>query len=90
MNKTELVSEISKSANLTKNEAKRVVAAFVETVSRVLAEGDDVTFLGFGKFSVVKKAARKCRNPHTGKTIKVPARKAVKFKVGKRLAEAVK
>lgn len=53
-------------------------------------KGEEITFLGFGKFEVVERAARTCRNPQTGKEMKVEAKKAVKFKAGKALSEKVK
>jgi len=55
-----------------------------------LGKGEKVTFIGFGSFSVAKRAARSGRNPQTGKPMKIKAKKVVKFKVGKKLADAVK
>lgn len=90
MNKSELVAAIAKSANLSKAAAERALDGFVGAVGNALAKGDGVTLVGFGSFSVAKRAARNGRNPVTGKPIRIPARKAVKFKSGKRLVEAVK
>ena len=90
MQRAELINTVSQSANMTKAETERAVRAFEQAVTEALTRGDDITLLGFGKFSVIKRTARKCRNSQTGEIMKSSTRKAVKFKVGKRLAEAVK
>lgn len=74
----------------TKADAERKAAAFLNVIEEGLLKGEDITFLGFGKFEVVERAARTCRNPQTGKEMKVEAKKAVKFKAGKALSEKVK
>ena len=73
----------------TKTDAERKAAAFLNVIEEGLLKGEEITFLGFGKFEVVERAARTCRNPQTGKEMKVEAKKAVKFKAGKALSEKV-
>ncbi|BBA53236.1 putative DNA-binding protein (plasmid) [Fusobacterium varium] len=74
----------------TKTDAERKAAAFLNAIEEGLLKGEKITFLGFGKFEVVERAARTCRNPQTGKEMKVEAKKAVKFKPGKALSEKIK
>lgn len=90
MNKTEFVEAIAKTAGLTKADAGRAVEAAIEVVTKALKKGDAVQITGFGTFAVAKRAARKGRNPATGKEIKIPASKAPKFKAGAVLKKAVK
>lgn len=90
MNKTELVNAIAEGAKLTKVDAKAALDATVAAISKALAEGDKVSLIGFGTFAVTEKCARTGINPRTKETIKIPARKAVKFKAGAELAEKVK
>ncbi|MBO7055070.1 MAG: HU family DNA-binding protein [Bacteroidales bacterium] len=90
MNKQELVAEIAKKTALTKAASEKAVNAFVAAVSESLKKGNSVQLIGFGTFSVQKKAARKGRNPQTGKEIKIAAKKVAKFKAGKALADLVK
>lgn len=90
MHKMDLVKHVAESTGLSKKDAEASVNAFVESVTKALKKGDKVTLIGFGTFSVVKTAARKGRNPQTGKEIKIPASKKVKFTVGKKLKESVK
>ncbi|WP_302429361.1 HU family DNA-binding protein [Fusobacterium varium] len=73
----------------TKKEAEEKLEAFLTAVETVLEKKDEISFLGFGKFEVIDRAERETRNPQTGKMMKVPAKKAVKFKPGKVLAEKV-
>jgi len=73
----------------TKAEAERKAMAFIETVKDALSSGEEVSFLGFGKFKVVDRAARIARNPQTGEEMKIPAKKAVKFTAGKDLGVLV-
>ncbi len=89
MNKTELIDQIAESAEITKKEAGDALNAFTDAVTDTLKKDDKVTLIGFGTFSVSKRAARNGRNPQTGKTIKIPAKNVAKFKVGKKLDEAV-
>ena len=85
MNKSELVSKMAEDAGLTKVQATAALESFMEGVSKTLRAGKRVTLVGFGTFSVKRRAARKGRNPATGETIKVKAKKVVKFKTGKEL-----
>ena len=73
----------------TKTEAERKMKAFLETVEEALVKGEEVIFTGWGKWEVVEKAEGVGRNPKTGEEITIPARKAIKFKVGKALEEKV-
>lgn len=90
MNKGELVDAIAKEAGLTKADAGNALNAFIGAVSGSLKKGDSVQLIGFGTFSISKRAARTGRNPQTGKEIKIAAKKVAKFKAGKALAETVK
>ncbi len=74
---------------ISKVEAEKKAMAFLATIEEALVKGEEVSFLGFGKFEVTERAARTCRNPQTGKEMKVEAKKAVKFKPGKSLSEKV-
>lgn len=74
----------------TKTEAERKAKAFLETVEEALAKGEEVSFVGWGKWEVVEKAERVGRNPKTGEEITIPARKAIKFKAGKSLEEKIR
>lgn len=89
MNKTELVEFIATQADLSKAKAAEAVNAFVEAVTTSLKKGKDVTLVGFGTFTISKRAARTGRNPQTGATIKIAASKAPKFRPGKSLKDAV-
>ncbi|MCR4897298.1 MAG: HU family DNA-binding protein [Lachnospiraceae bacterium] len=89
MNKTELVAAIAESANISKKDAEKAVKAFTEVVTKALKKGDKVQLVGFGTFEVVKRAAREGRNPQTGKTMKIKASKAPKFKAGKALKDSL-
>lgn len=90
MNKAELVDAIASEAKLTKADAKRALDGFIGAASKTLKKGDKVIIIGFGTFSVAKRAARTGRNPQTGKTIQIKAKKVVKFKAGSELAKKVK
>ncbi|MEJ8816919.1 HU family DNA-binding protein [Lacibacter sp. H407] len=86
MNKAELVAKLSEDAELSKTQANAVLDSFIEAVTKTLKGGGKVTLVGFGTFSVTKRAARTGRNPQTGATIKIKAKKVAKFKAGKELA----
>jgi DNA-binding protein HU-beta len=90
MNKGELIDSIASHAKLTKADAGRALDATIEAVEKALKKGDRVALVGFGSFSVAKRAARIGRNPQTGKEIKIAAKKVVKFKAGADLAKKVK
>jgi DNA-binding protein HU-beta len=90
MNKSELVDSIAKDAKITKVAANEVVDSIIKSITGALKKGDRVALVGFGTFSVSKRAARIGRNPQTGKEIKIAAKKVAKFKAGSELAKAVK
>ena len=90
MNKAELIDAMAGEAKLTKADAKKALDAFIKATSVALKKGDRVALVGFGSFAVAKRAARKGRNPQTGKEIKIAAKKVVKFKAGNELATKVK
>lgn len=89
MNKSELIDAIADKAKLSKADAGRAVDALVASVTRALKKGDTVSLVGFGTFSVKKRAARPGRNPRTGEAIKIKASKNPAFKAGKALKDAV-
>ncbi len=89
MNKSELVDAIAAEAKLTKADATRALEAFVNATTKSLKKGDRVALVGFGSFSISKRAARTGRNPQTGKAIKIAAKKVAKFKAGADLAKIV-
>jgi DNA-binding protein HU-beta len=89
VNKTELIEEIAKSADLTKASAARALDAMIEAVTNTLKNKDSVTLVGFGTFTVGERAARTGRDPRTKEAIKIKAAKVPKFKAGKALKDAV-
>lgn len=89
MNKTDLIEYIAKSADISKAAAARSVDAFVGAVKETLKKDGSVTLVGFGTFSVSKRAERSGRNPRTGATIKIESAKVPKFRAGKALKDAV-
>jgi DNA-binding protein HU-beta len=90
MNKAELIDAIASHAELSKVDAKKALDAFIEATTGALKKGDRVALVGFGSFSISARAARKGRNPQTGKEIKIAAKKVVKFKAGTELSGKVK
>ncbi len=89
MNKTELISQIADSADISKKEAGAALQSFMDAITDTMKKGDKLQLVGFGTFSVTERSARTCRNPQTGKQMEVAAKKVVKFKVGKQLSDAV-
>lgn len=89
MKKAEFIQAVSEKAGLSKKDTQKVVDSALEVIATGLAKGKNVSFIGFGTFSTTMRAARKARVPGTTKVVDVPATKAVKFKVGKKLKEAV-
>ena len=89
MNKAELINKIADDAGVTKTQANAALDSFVEAVTKTLKGGGKVTLVGFGTFSVSKRKARKGRNPQTGETIKIAAKKSPTFKAGAGLRRAV-
>jgi DNA-binding protein HU-beta len=90
MTKAELIGVIADEAGITKVAAADALDAYVGAITKQLKKTGKMGLVGFGTFSVVKRKAREGRNPQTGKAIKIPAKKVVKFKAGKTLADKVK
>ncbi len=90
MNKAELVEEVSGEIGLSKRETQKVIDAIIGTIGDTLAAGEKVTLVGFGTFGVRQRMARTGRNPQTGATIQIPAKRVAKFLPGKTLKEKVK
>ena len=89
MNKTELIAAVAEKAEISKKDSEKALKAFVDVVTEQLKADDKVQLVGFGTFEVSKRAAREGRNPQTGKTMKIAACKAPKFKAGKALKDAI-
>jgi DNA-binding protein HU-beta len=89
MNKTDLINNMAENAGITKAAAKKALDGLLVDIEGSLKKGDRVSLVGFGSWSVSKRAARDGRNPQTGKTIKIKAKNVVKFKAGSDLSEAV-
>ena len=89
MTKAEFVSLVASKADLTKKDSEKALDAIIESIEETLKKGESVTFVGFGTFSVTERAARTARVPRSGKEIKVPAKNAVKFKVGKNFKDLI-
>ncbi len=89
MNKKELIESIAGAADISKAAAETALTATLTSVADALKKGDKVTLVGFGTFSVAKRGARTGRNPQTGKSIKIPAKKVAKFKAGSKLSDAI-
>ncbi len=90
MNKADLIDAIAAEAKMTKASATQALNATIEAISKSLSKGEKVTLVGFGTFSVSKRAARKGRNPKTGKEIQIAAKQVAKFKAGSELSASVK
>ena len=90
MNKSDLIDAIASDAGITKAAAKKALESFLGNVEGALKKGNRVSLVGFGSWSVTRRAAREGRNPQTGKTIKIAAKNVVKFKAGAELQNAVK
>lgn len=82
MNKTEFIANLAEKAGMTKVQAQKAVNAFAEVVADQMKQGEKITILGFGTFSVTERKQRKGVNPRTKQQITIPARKSVKFKPG--------
>ena len=89
MNKAELIAAVAAKTGATKKSAEESVNAFTDVITEALKKGDKVQLVGFGSFEVIKREARKGRNPQTKEEIKIPASKAPKFKAGKALKDIV-
>ena len=89
MNKAEIIGSISEKSGLSKAEAGRALDAFVETVTEGLANGERIALVGFGSWTAEQRDARTGRNPRTGESIQIAAKRVVKFKAGASLSQAV-
>jgi len=89
VNKTEIIDNIARSADISKAAAGRALDATVAAIKTALKKGGMVTLVGFGTFYVGKRAARSGRNPRTGAAIRIKAAKVPKFRAGKALKDAV-
>lgn len=89
MNKTEFIAAVAENADISKKDAEKAIKAFADVVTEELKKGEKVQLVGFGTFEVSERAAREGRNPQTGKTMKIEACKAPKFKAGKALKDAI-
>lgn len=89
MNRVELVAAIAEQTELSKKDAEKALKAFTDVVTEELKKGGKIQLVGFGTFEVSERAAREGRNPQTGKTMKIAASKAPKFKAGKALKDAL-
>ena len=89
MNKSDLIDGMAEDAGITKAAAKKALESFLDNVEGSLKKGNRVSLVGFGSWSVSRRAAREGRNPQTGKTIKIAAKNVVKFKAGSDLSDSV-
>ncbi len=89
MNKSDLIESMATNAGISKAAAGKALDAMMKSITGELMTGGRVSLVGFGSFSVSERAARDGRNPQTGATIKIPARKVVKFKAGSELKDSV-
>lgn len=89
MTKSELIDKIASDANISKTDAGSALSSMVDGITKSLSRGDSVTLVGFGTFSVSKRAARTGRNPRTGEPIQIKAATVPRFKAGKGLKDAV-
>lgn len=89
MNKSELIAAVAQSAELTKKDAEKAVAAVIDSIAAALKEGDKVQLVGFGTFEVRHREAREGKNPQTGEKIRIAATNVPAFKAGKALKDAV-
>lgn len=89
MNKSELIVALAQKAEISKKDAEKAIAAFVDVVTETLKAGDKVQLVGFGTFESKERPARTARNPRTGEEIEIAASKSPAFKAGKALKEAL-
>jgi len=87
MKKNELIKKVAQKTGLTKKNTNKVINATIETIKEAFKNNEKINFMGFGSFETVTRAPRKARSPRTGKVIKVPKTKTVKFKVSRKLKE---
>nr|WP_299379796.1 HU family DNA-binding protein [uncultured Halomonas sp.] len=89
MRKPELAAAIAERADLSKDKASQVLNVILDEITGTVAQGQDVSLIGFGSFVVRERAARTGKNPQTGAALQIPASKTVAFKAGKSLKDAV-
>ena len=89
MNKSDLIAKVADLTDLSKADANRAVDSVFDAIEQALTSGDEVRLVGFGTFSVTKRAATTGRNPRTGEPMQIPASLQPKFKVGKGLKDSV-
>jgi len=89
MNKADLINKIAHDAEITKSQAAAAVSSFIDGVTKSLRKGQRITLVGFGTFYASKRKARMGRNPQTGESIQIKAKKLVRFKAGKELDTTV-
>jgi len=89
MNKTDLINGMAVSAGITKSAAKKALDGLLSDIEGALKKGNRISLVGFGSWSVSRRAAREGRNPQTGKPIKIKAKNVVKFRAGSELSDAV-
>jgi len=89
VNKNDLIAEVADDTGLSKSDAARAVDAVFDAITKALKKNNEVRLVGFGTFTVAKRAKSKGRNPRTGEEIQIPASKLPKFKAGKGLKDAV-
>jgi len=87
--KADIINEVASATNQSKAQTAELIDATLDVITRSLKSGDSIAFIGFGGFSVSDRASRTARNPRTGESIEIAASKAVKFKPGKALKDAV-
>ena len=89
MHKTDLIKQIANDTGLSQKDASSALESFLSTATKALKKGETITLIGFGTFKITQTAARKGRNPQTGKEIQIPASKRVRFTAGKGLKDQV-
>ena len=90
MNKQELIEAIAEKSHTSRSDSKKMLDALLETVTETLAQGDNVQLIGFGTFKSTERKARSGRNPRTGESVTIPAKRVPSFTAGNTLKEAVK
>ena len=89
MNKNDLIKSIAQSAQISRVTAEMGLNGLLSALEAAMKEGQRVTLVGFGSFSVVARAPRTGRNPKTGETVPIPSRRVVRFRPGKELADKI-
>lgn len=89
MTKQDMIDRMAKEARISKAAAERALGAYIEAIGEELKKSGKLSMVGFGTFNCVQRRARTGRNPKTGGTIQIPARKVVRFKAGKGLTDVV-